>query len=118
MNKVNICVAILALAAGLNFSGPAMANEQDQQDEQFSDAVKDFAYAGGVAWQCAEPEARTDIERQSMIAYHGLVRLFGSDEAFFFAAAFGAGTSAQVEKAECAAFETQFREGLTKANVE
>lgn len=90
----------------------------EEEDDGFSDLVRDFGYAGGAAWQCAEEEARPDIERQSMVSFHGLVRLFGSDEAFFFATAFGAGTSAQIARGECEAFETQFREGLTKADLE
>ena len=111
-------VTSLVLGAGLVLTAPALADEQLTEDEQFTEAVKDFGYAGGAAWQCAEGDARTDIERQSMVSYQGLVRLFGSDVAFFFAAAFGAGTSAQIDKTECEAFATQFREGLTKANVE
>lgn len=118
MDKVLMRIAVLALVGGFILAAPALADEQAQEDEQFTGAVKDFGYAGGAAWQCAEAEARTDIERQSMVSYQGLVRLFGTDEAFFFAAAFGAGTSAQFDKAECEAFTTQFREGLTKAGVE
>lgn len=117
MRKLTLYAATLAFTAALGFSGQTLA-EDEVEAQQFTEAVKDFGYAGGVAWQCAEPEAKTEVERQSMVSYQGLVRLFGSDEAFFFAAAFGAGTSDQVDKAECEAFETQFREGLSKANVE
>lgn len=118
MEKILMRVAVLALTGGFMFATPVLADDQAQEEEHFTEAVKDFGYAGGAAWQCAEAEARTDIERQSMVSYQGLVRLFGSDEAFFFAAAFGAGTSAPIDKAECEAFTTQFREGLTKAGVE
>lgn len=118
MTKTIARISAFALMAAVSLTVPAAAEEQVQDDEQFTEAVRDFGYAGGAAWQCAEGDARTDIERQSMVSYHGLVRLFGSDEAFFFASAFGAGTSSPVEKAECDAFTTQFREGLTKAGVE
>lgn len=118
MRKLTLQAATLALTAALGFSGTAMAADEMLEAQQFTEAVKDFGYAGGVAWQCAEPEVQTEIERQSMISYQGLVRLFGTDEAFLFAAAFGAGTSDQIDKAECEAFETRFRDGLTKANVE
>lgn len=118
MRKPAVHVATLALTAVLVVSGAAMAEDEMLEARQFTEAVKDFGYAGGVAWQCAEPEVQTEIERQSMISYQGLVRLFGTDEAFLFAAAFGAGTADEIEKAECEAFERQFREGLSRANVE
>jgi hypothetical protein len=45
-------------------------------------------------------------------AYSGLVRLFGTDRAFFYAAAFGAGTSMAIDKAKCAAYIEDFRSAL------
>jgi hypothetical protein len=40
------------------------------------------------------------------------VRLFGSDRAFFYAAAFGAGTSMTIDKKECAGYVTDFRAAM------
>ena len=115
--KFSTSLAALAFLSLFEAVAPAMA-EDAADDEMFTDAVKDFGYAGGAAWQCAEADARSDVERQAMVSYHGLVRLFGSDEAFFFSAAFGAGTSAAIDKTECEAFTRQFHEGLTKAEVQ
>jgi hypothetical protein len=112
------CLSLFLLQAPFAAFAQSASDPLEEDDDGFSDLLRDFGYAGGAAWQCAEEEARPDIERQSMVSFHGLVRLFGSDEAFFFASAFGAGTSAQIARDECSAFEIQFREGLTKADVE
>lgn len=109
-------IALLAVLAAA--ASPAIAEEFIDEDEQFTEAVRDFGYAGGAAWQCAADEARGDIERQAMQSYNGLARLFGTDEAFFFSTAFGAGTSASIDKAECDVFAKQFKEGMSKAGVQ
>ena len=112
-------ISALAFLAGLvALDGPSRAEETADEDEQFTAAVRDFGYAGGAAWQCAEAEARSDIERQAMVSYNGLARLFGTDEAFFFSSAFGAGTSAPIDKSECVEFSKQFQAGMSKAGVE
>ena len=105
----------LTLLSALAVMTPVMAEEAVDEDEQFTEAVRDFGYAGGAAWQCAAEDARGDIERQAMVSYNGLARLFGTDEAFFFSTAFGAGTSAPIDKAECETFSKQFQEGMSKA---
>lgn len=96
---------------------PALAEDVDE-DEQFTLAVKDFGYAGGAAWQCAADAERPGIEIQAITAYNGLAQLFGTDEAFFFSAAFGAGTSAAIDKAECGEFLKQFKDGMSKAGAQ
>ena len=120
MTSISKLIVALTVTGMLGFAIPASAQEEtDKEDEEFVAAVKDFGYAGGVAWKCAaEGDPRTDIERQAMVSYNGLVRLFGTDDAFLFAAAFGAGTSSTVEKSECEAFAKAFREGLDNASVE
>ena len=109
-----IRVAGFALLACLA-SVPASAEDDD--DEQFSQAVREFGFVGGAAWQCAEGDARNKIERQSLASFSGLVRLFGSDEAFFFASAFGSGTSAPVDKAKCGDFITQFEKSAAEGGI-
>lgn len=108
----------LSLLACVAITAPSLAEETEADDEMFTEAVRDFGYAGGAAWQCAETEARSDIERQAMVSYNGLARLFGTDEAFFFSTAFGAGTSAPIDKAECGEFSKQFQAGMSKAGVQ
>lgn len=107
--------AALMLAGVVACATPSIA--EDQGDEQFTDALSDFGYAGGAAWQCAEGDAKSAIERQAMTAYNGLVRLFGSDEAFFFASAFGGGTTDGIDKSKCSEFADHFKTGMSQAGV-
>ena len=112
-------ITAFALLAGLvTTTAPAISEETIDEDEQFTEAVRDFGYAGGAAWQCAEAEARSDIERQAMVSYNGLARLFGTDEAFFFSTAFGAGTSAPIDRSQCGEYSQQFQAGMSKAGVQ
>lgn len=53
-----------------------------------------------------------------MTAYNGIVRLFGSDEAFFFASAFGGGTTDSIDKAKCTEFVSHFKAGMNKAGAQ
>ena len=108
------CAAVLAMMLAL--AAPAIAEEA--ADDQFSEALSDFGYAGGAAWQCAEGTGKIDIERSAMTAYNGIVRLFGSDEAFFFASAFGGGTTDSIDKAKCTEFVSHFKAGMNKAGAQ
>ena len=114
--RIQMCS--LVLMAGLAAAAPPASAEEADEDEQFTAALSDFGYAGGAAWQCAEGAQKNDIERNAMKAFNGLVRLFGSDEAFFFASAFGGGTTDAIDKANCASFAEHFKAGLTKAGAE
>jgi hypothetical protein len=111
-------MALLTIVATITVPSPPALAEDGDDDERFSLAVKDFGYAGGGAWQCAGNDERIGIEKQAMTAYNGLLRLFGTDEAFFFSAAFGAGTSASIDKAECGDFLKQFKDGMSKAGAQ
>lgn len=110
----------IMLAAAITFAPAAYADDaaEDAQDEAFTQAVKDFGYAGGAAWQCSEEASRGKIENQALTSFNGLTQLFGSDEAFFFSAAFGAGTSAPIDKKDCDSFLKHFSDGLKKGGVQ
>lgn len=110
-------LTLLAIVAAVAIPSLPAAAEEADDDEQFTLAVKDFGYAGGAAWQCAGAEERGGIEKQALTAYNGLAQLFGTDEAFFFSAAFGAGTSSPIDKAECGNFLKQFKDGMSKAGT-
>lgn len=115
-NVKSVTWSAAVLAGVIAFAMPSYADEA--ADEQFSEALSDFGYAGGAAWQCAEGAAKGDIERNAMKAYNGIVRLFGSDEAFFFASAFGGGTTDGIDKSKCAEFADHFKVGMNQAGAE
>lgn len=59
----------VVFAGALALAAPVFAEES--ADEQFSEALSDFGYAGGAAWQCAEGAEKNEIERSAMTAYNG-----------------------------------------------
>lgn len=107
-------IGLLALCLAVT---PAAA--QDEGDDQsFDDALKDFGYAGGAAWQCAEDEGKGEIVESAMTVYNQVGQLFGTDRAFFFSAAFGAGTVDEIEAGDCAKHAADFSEGLKRGEGE
>jgi hypothetical protein len=92
----------------------ALAGTEDE-DARFDDAVRDFGFTSGAALQCAEAAQKPRIESQALKAYSGIVRLFGSDQAFFYAAAFGAGSVMPVDKAKCPEFIASFEKSMNRS---
>ena len=84
----------------------------EQEDARFEDAIRNFGFVSGAAYQCLPEKDRTAHDREVLKAYSGLVRLFGSDRAFFYAAAFGAGTSMSLDKAKCTGYIEDFRAAM------
>jgi hypothetical protein len=93
---------LVALAAMVLTSFPAFAQEDDN-DAAFDEALRNFGYAGGVAVQCTEGEEQAQILRAVTGSFDRLTQLFGTQQAFVFAAAFGAGTSDSIDSADCQA---------------
>lgn len=109
----------LSIAVLLPFTAAAQAPKPgispslvEQEDLKFEEAIRDFGFVSGAAYQCLPDAERTAHDRQVLTAYSGLVRLFGSDRAFFYAAAFGAGTSMSLDKAKCAEYIEDFRTAM------
>lgn len=109
MRSFSIGLLALALAAT-----PALAQDSGGDDETFDDALKNYGYAGGAAWQCAPEAGREAIVTDAMRVYTGVARLFGTDRAFFFSAAFGAGTVDDIDTASCEQFTADFAAGLER----
>lgn len=104
-----LAVAQTASPAG----GPAPAlSPAELEDQQFEDAIRNFGFLSGAAYQCLSPGERLAHDREVLTAYSGLVRLFGSDRAFFYAAAFGAGTSTSLDRSKCSAYVDDFRAAM------
>lgn len=107
---MNVRIAI-TLACVL-FSSTAMAGPNEEDDEIFDQAVKEFGYTAGAAWQCTPEQEKAKMEGEVLKAFSGLARLFGTDQAFFFAAAFGSGTRDEINKDNCSGFIKNFTDGM------
>ncbi len=118
MKKIGILTIFLlgigVMGIGIN---SAIAQPVDEE-EQLDDAIQQFGYMSGVVFQCAannKADAIT-IERDAMKAFTGITRLFGSDRAFYYAAAYGVGATSQIDQSKCAEDTRRFQE-LMKKNV-
>ena len=108
---------MLPLAAGAQTAKPADARAPaislaEQEDLRFEEAIRNFGFVSGAAYQCLPEADRTAHDREVLKAFSGLVRLFGSDRAFFYAAAFGAGTGMSIDKAKCASYIEDFKAAM------
>jgi hypothetical protein len=101
--RVRFLALALAVAALLPVVATAQSNAASAEDEdlKFEESIRSFGFVSGAAWQCLLEVDRTAHDREVLRAYTGLVQLFGSDRAFFYAAAFGAGTGMSIDKAKC-----------------
>lgn len=106
-----ITLRAAALVALVCF-GQAIADTPADEDAAFDEAVKEFGYLGGAAWQCSAGESQLAIEREVLRAFNGIAQLFGTDQAFYFAALFGAGATGQIEKEKCAAHLENCADGM------
>jgi hypothetical protein len=84
----------------------------EQEELRFEEAIRNFGFVSGAAYQCLPEADRTAHDREVLKAFSGLVRLFGSDRAFFYAAAFGAGTSMSLDRTKCAGYLEDFRAAM------
>jgi hypothetical protein len=95
------CLA-LALLTGIGVAQqPASTLPTDQEEEQLDTAMRKFGYVSGQAFQCHTKEEQAKAERVALDVATNLLRLFGSDRAFFYAAAFGAGASERMDQKAC-----------------
>lgn len=99
MKALLVCLCVLLL------SGTAIAKDGD---EDFDKAVRNFGYTSGLAHQCTPEGQKLAVEKDVLKAYTGLVTLFGSDQAFFYAAAFGAGSTTADDKKKCKEYIEEF----------
>ena len=107
----------LAIAALL----PAVSSAQVKtvavdDDLNFEESIRSFGFISGAAYQCLPEADRSAHDREVLKAYSGLVQLFGTDRAFFYSAAFGAGTSTEIDKAKCPTYIDDFRAAMKSGN--
>ena len=81
-------------------------------------ALRKMGYMSGRACQCqTEPAGKTKIERQGLDIANGVLRLFGSDRAFSYAAALGAGLTAEIDQNKCPEAIKEYEGMLAKLKV-
>jgi hypothetical protein len=80
-------------------------------------ALRKFGYVSGQAFQCHSKEEQIKLERTALNVATNIMRLFGSDRAFFYAAAFGAGMSEQMDPNKCPAAIKQATEMVAKLKI-
>ena len=80
-------------------------------------ALRKFGYVSGQAFACQTKEEQAKLEKTALNVATNILRLFGSDRAFFYAAAFGAGAAEPVDQAKCPAIAKQAGEMIGKMKV-
>ncbi len=116
--RVHLLTLAIAAAALLPVVATAQPNNASAEDEdlKFEESIRSFGFVSGAAWQCLPEAERTAHDREVLRAYTGLVQLFGSDRAFFYAAAFGAGTGLGIDKTKCGSYIADFRAAMKSSS--
>ncbi|WP_324826627.1 hypothetical protein [Qipengyuania zhejiangensis] len=113
---------IAGLAAGLLAGSPALAQDpqepaEEQTEEAFDEALNQFGYAAGVTHQCSEADAKAQTLYRVQQVFNRLSQLFGTDRAFYFSAAFGAGSVDTIEEGGCDSYKRAFWDALKARNL-
>jgi hypothetical protein len=85
------------------------------EEEKFDNTIEQFGYVSGKAFQCADPKQAPSIEKDTIRAFNGIARLFGTERAFFYAAAYGSGAKDNIDRSECSQYLRQFQQALEKS---
>lgn len=92
-------------------AAPGQAGQPDDEEE-LDTKFRQFGRAAGAAYQCAPESDRERVVNDVRHAYSRVGQLFGTDRAFYFAAAFGAGTRQDIDKARCAELIKKLQESV------
>lgn len=115
MNRKTLLMAVLALCA---LQGVASAQvPTDAEEEKMDAAFRKLGYVTGQAFACHTKEQQGKLEQTALNVGTNILRLFGSDRAFFYAAAFGAGAAETVDAAKCPAILKQADEMIGRLKV-
>ena len=80
-----------------------------EEEEAFDEKLREFGYWSGAAHGCVAEAKQPEVERKVLETFNRIGQLFGTDRAFFYAAAFGRGTSVKIEAAKCPEFLDKFQ---------
>ena len=106
-NMILSAATILALSV---IGAPLAAQDEEavSQEEQVDNGLKNFGYIAGLSRGCVAEHQQMAFERDVMEMNSAITRLLGVDRAFLFSAAFGYGTSVEVERENCAEILRQY----------
>ncbi len=90
------------------------AKASADEEEVLDDKIREFGYWSGAAYGCVPAAKQSEVERKVMDNFNHIARLFGTDRAFFYAAAFGNGTTTKVEAAKCPEFLSKFEKATLR----
>ena len=114
----NTATAITVVAClTLGLAAGAQTRQAGDEEEQMDTALRKFGYVSGQAFSCHSKDQQAKLERTALNVTTNILRLFGSDRAFFYAAAFGAGASEQVDTKKCPEVIKQAEEMLGRMKV-
>ncbi len=109
MKKLALLMGILLCCCPTN----AIAQTMDEE-EVFDNGIQQFGYVSGAAFQCASSNQAVNIERDVVRNFTRITRLFGSDRAFLYAAAYGSGATTAVDPSKCRQYMRQFQESTRR----
>ena len=116
--RTELMSGVLALSM---LASSAVAAQQAKpsvdEEEQMDTALRKFGYVSGQAFSCHTKEQQAKLERTALDVGTNVLRLFGSDRTFFFAAAFGAGASEKVDAAKCPAVIKEAEQMIAKLKI-
>jgi hypothetical protein len=106
---VAACCSTAVSAQQAPAPAPAQAQAVVDEEEAFDEKLREFGYWSGAAFACVGEAKQAEVERRVLDNFNGIARLFGTDRAFFYAAAFGNGTTHKVDPAKCPEFLDKFQ---------
>jgi hypothetical protein len=103
-----------SIVFALIMGAASAAAAQEVDDDQFDESLRRAGWVSGMALQCSDGPARAGIERDALDAAVEIGRLFGTDRAFYYAAAFGFGGADTLVRDDCEAFLGDHRSMMSR----
>lgn len=117
MKKIPVALGVLALSVLMSGVASAQQGPTVDEEERFDGVIRKFGYTSGQAFQCHTKDQQAKLERTALDVGTNILRLFGSDRAFYYAAAFGAGMTEQMDTKKCPEAIKQAGEMIEKLKV-
>jgi hypothetical protein len=114
MIRKTLAVGLFALALLPGVASAQAPKAAVDPEEQMDTSFRKFGYVTGQAFACYSKAEQVKLEKTALNVGNNILRLFGSDRAFFYAAAFGAGAAERVDQAKCPAIIKEATEMVDK----